>query len=90
VVPDTRRRPRVPLLSEIMDESPDVVLLSDMTWHELYRLKADLEARFPGWVVWYVPRAVGGTIWAARRVPPARSGLTRAAGGANPGCGALA
>ncbi len=25
-----------------------------------------LEARFPAWQVWYVPRAMGGTIWCAR------------------------
>jgi hypothetical protein len=28
---------------------------------------AKLEADWPGWQVWYVPRAVGGTIWCARR-----------------------
>jgi hypothetical protein len=28
---------------------------------------AQLEAAWPKWQVWYVPRAVGGTIWCARR-----------------------
>jgi hypothetical protein len=28
---------------------------------------AQLEASWPKWQVWYVPRAVGGTIWCARR-----------------------
>ncbi|HEV8278159.1 MAG TPA: hypothetical protein VGQ26_21015 [Streptosporangiaceae bacterium] len=28
---------------------------------------ARLEATWPGWQVWYVPRAVGGMIWCARR-----------------------
>jgi hypothetical protein len=26
-----------------------------------------LEADWPGWQIWTVPRAVGGTIWCARR-----------------------
>ena len=26
-----------------------------------------LEASWPKWHVWYVPRAVGGTIWCTRR-----------------------
>jgi hypothetical protein len=26
-----------------------------------------LERDWPGWQVWYVPRAVGGTVWCARR-----------------------
>jgi hypothetical protein len=26
-----------------------------------------LEADWPGWKVWYVPRALGGMIWCARR-----------------------
>ncbi len=28
---------------------------------------ADLEATWPGWKAWYVPKAVGGMIWCARR-----------------------
>jgi hypothetical protein len=28
---------------------------------------ARLEAAWPGWQVWYVPRAVGGMTWCARR-----------------------
>jgi hypothetical protein len=28
---------------------------------------ADLEADWPKWQIWFVPRAVGGTIWCARR-----------------------
>jgi hypothetical protein len=28
---------------------------------------ARLEADFPDWQVWYVPRALGGTTWCARR-----------------------
>jgi hypothetical protein len=28
---------------------------------------AQLEASWPKWQVWYVPRTVGGTIWCARR-----------------------
>jgi hypothetical protein len=27
---------------------------------------ADLQDQFPGWQIWYVPRAVGGAIWCAR------------------------
>jgi hypothetical protein len=30
-------------------------------------LVSQLEASWPKWQVWYVPRAVGGTIWCARR-----------------------
>jgi hypothetical protein len=39
-----------------------------MAMHELDRIKADLEQRFPGWQVWWV-RAPGSTVWCARRVP---------------------
>ena len=28
---------------------------------------AELEAEWPLWQIWVVPRAVGGTIWCARR-----------------------
>ncbi len=28
---------------------------------------AELEREWPDWQFWYVPRAVGGTIWCARR-----------------------
>lgn len=69
VVPDIRRRPRVRLLSETMDELLGVVLLSDMTWHELDRLKADLEAQFPGWVIWVRPASRGRHHMGCRRVP---------------------
>jgi hypothetical protein len=28
--------------------------------------KADLQARYPDWQVWYVPRAIGGPLWCAQ------------------------
>lgn len=28
---------------------------------------AELEAEWPGWQVWYVPRVYGGTLYCARR-----------------------
>lgn len=41
-----------------------------MAMHELDRIKADLEARFPGWQVWYVRMAPArGTLWCARKLP---------------------
>ena len=27
---------------------------------------ADLQRRFPGWEIWYVPLAIGGATWCAR------------------------
>lgn len=30
-------------------------------------LVSELEAAWPGWQVWYVPRVYGGTVWCARR-----------------------
>jgi hypothetical protein len=41
-----------------------------MATNERDRLKAELEERFPGWQVWYVPLTPSrGTIWCARRIP---------------------
>jgi hypothetical protein len=31
--------------------------------------KADLEARFPGWRIWFVVHATGGETWCAQRKP---------------------
>lgn len=31
------------------------------------RRQALLRENFPGWEIWYVPRAEGGTLWLARR-----------------------
>lgn len=37
---------------------------------ELDRIKADLESRYPGWQVWYVPHSVDrGVTWCARPHP---------------------
>lgn len=30
---------------------------------------AELKLRFPGWVIWYVPRVVGPTVWCAQPKP---------------------
>jgi hypothetical protein len=35
--------------------------------NQFQKIVADLEADWPGWQAWFVPRAVGGTIWCARR-----------------------
>ena len=35
------------------------------------RVKHELEARFPGWHVWYVRRHIGLDVWCARPRPPA-------------------
>jgi hypothetical protein len=41
-----------------------------MAMYEPDRIKADLEARFPGWQVWYVRMAPGrGMLWCGRRLP---------------------
>ena len=32
------------------------------------QLLAALRADWPGWFIWYVPRAVGGTVWGAHPV----------------------
>jgi len=41
------------------------------TLHTLDRQLGELQARFPGWRIWYVPRdkAHGGTIWCAQPLP---------------------
>jgi hypothetical protein len=31
--------------------------------------QALLQQHYPGWEIWYVPRALGGFIWCARRDP---------------------
>ena len=37
---------------------------------ELDAIKADLEGRFPGWQVWYVPHSTdAGVTWCARPKP---------------------
>jgi hypothetical protein len=48
--------------------------MSDEGWPQhnfrtLDEQKADLEARFPGWHIWYVTHAVGGVTWCAQRYP---------------------
>jgi hypothetical protein len=35
--------------------------------NQFQKIVADLEADWPKWQIWFVPRAVGGTVWCARR-----------------------
>lgn len=37
--------------------------------HKLDKMKAELEGEFPGWHVWYVPRAGRGVTWCAQPQP---------------------
>jgi hypothetical protein len=36
---------------------------------ELDVKRAELAARFPEWIVWFVPHAYGGVTWCAQRKP---------------------
>jgi hypothetical protein len=36
-------------------------------WNVTGKIVAALEADWPNWRIWTVPRAIGGTIWCARR-----------------------
>jgi hypothetical protein len=40
----------------------------------LDRIKADLERRFPGWHIWYVPHVGGSVTWCAQPWPLINSG----------------
>lgn len=39
------------------------------------RIQAQLAAKYPAWEVWYVPLALGGMTWCARRGPHDRKPL---------------
>jgi len=48
-----------------MERSP--VTANDRPLTPTQQAVAALEVAWPGWQIWYVPRAAGGMIWCARR-----------------------
>lgn len=58
----------VPVVVSCLDGYPERMTGIPMaSWAD--QQKAELEARFPGWKIWYVPRSAGSTTWCAQPEP---------------------
>ncbi len=51
------------------NEAPKVSEGARLVLSVLDEAKAELEREKPGWRIWFVPRAIGGTRWCAQPLP---------------------